>query len=416
MKTLFLLTKTYPFGNGEQYVSNELPYLAKAFDKVIIYPNDYYSSIINHNKDLPKNVEVLNFNQQLKSISSNQIADYFYLLKQTVLEGIKTDDKKYFIKNFKWNLINFWTQFQIAKSFSVYLKNNNYNSSNSVFYSYWFHKSAILLSILKDKNHISKFVTRAHSIDLYHHKWGIINDRVKVPSFKMFKLKYTDKIFTVSHHGETFLKNLYALSSHKVISNYLGVFDITNSENIRSSNKIVFHIVTCSGIDYNKRVHELAMALNVLKHQVKWTHFGDGDLKENLFKITDNFPGNIEFDFRGKTPNTDVKKYYEQHRPNLFVNLSIVEGLPVSIMEAMMYRIPILATAIYGTPEAVIENENGFLLDVNFTQQQLIDKLNYCMEHTELLMQYSKNSYNIYMQKFDAHKNYTDFTNYLKTF
>ena len=61
-KTLFLLTKTYPFGHGEQYITNELPYLSKVFEKIIIYPNDYYDEAIEHDKLLPPNVEILNFN------------------------------------------------------------------------------------------------------------------------------------------------------------------------------------------------------------------------------------------------------------------------------------------------------------------------------------------------------------------
>lgn len=415
MKTLFLLTKTYPFGNGEQYITNELPYLAKVFNKIIIYPNDYYSGNTAHNKILPINVEVLNFNSTHFSKTKNKLSDYVYLIKNTLIEFFETDDKKHFIKNFKWNLINFWTQFQIAKSFSKYLKTNNYNSTNSAFYSYWFHKSAILLAILKDKKHISSFVSRAHSIDLYHNHWRVINQQVKVPPFKLFKLKRIDKLYTVTQHGEQFLNKHYPFFNNKVSTSYLGVFNTTinNSQKTITSNG-AFQIVTCSGIDFNKRVIALAEALVNIKQSVKWTHFGDGNLKEQLFNITSTFPQNVIFDFKGKTPNQEIKKFYSENSINLFVNLSIVEGLPVSIMEAMMYHIPVLATAVYGTPEAVIDNENGFLLDVNFTQQQLIDKLNYCIEHKNQLFEMGKKSHEFYLQKFDANKNYTGFANILK--
>ena len=413
-KTLFLLTKTYPFGHGEQYITNELPYLAKVFDEIIIYPNDYYNSSTEHPFTFPANVEVLNFNQQLQLDSKNTLSDYWYLIKQTVLEFIETDDKKYFFKNFKWNLINFWTQYQISKLFSSYLKQNNFNQTNAVFYSYWFHKSAILLGILKDKKHIHQFVARAHSVGLYHNHWGIIDDTCKVPPYKYFKFKLVDKIYTVSKHGETFFKQHYPFLTNKVETGYLGVFNTYYHQAKKHLPNNTFHIVTCSGIDENKRVNELAKALTQITYQVKWVHFGSGDPEDQLFNTVKLFPLNVDFDYKGKTPNEEVKKYYAENNIHLFVNLSIVEGLPVSIMEAMMYKIPILATAVYGTPEAVIENENGFLLPVNFTQQHLIDKLNYCMEHKELLEQYAENSYKIYSQKFDANKNYTEFASLLK--
>jgi glycosyltransferase involved in cell wall biosynthesis len=409
-RVLFLITKTYPFGNGEQYVTNELTCLAKVFDKIIIYPNDYYSANTEHNKQLPTNVEVLNFNQTLQK-HQNTIFDYWYLIKNTVGEFIETDDKKNFFKNFKWNLINFWTQYQIAKSFSNYLIKSNFTSDNAVFYSYWFHKSAILLGILKDKKLIRSFVSRAHSIDLYHHKWGIINEQVKVPPFKLFKLKRVDKIYTVSKHGEAFFKKHYTFLNNKVNTSYLGVFNTSNESQKKQDAINQFHIVTCSGIDFNKRVIELAKSLTHIKHSVKWTHFGDGNLKEELFKTTSTFTDNIQFDFKGITSNQEVKKFYVENNINLFINLSIVEGLPVSIMEAMMCEIAILATSVYGTPEAVIEKQNGFLLPVNFTQQQVIDKLNYCMENKNQLLEMGKKSHEIYSQKFDANKNYMEFAN-----
>lgn len=411
-KTLFLLTKTYPFGNGEQYVTNELAYLAKVFDKVIIYPNDYYGSGTQHPFSFPANVEVLNFNQQLPSTSKNAIADYWYLIKNTFIEFIATDDKKYFFKNFKWNLINFWTQYQIAKSFSVYLKSNNYNLTNSVFYSYWFHKSAILLAILKDKKHVNLFVSRAHSVDLYHNKWGIINESCKVPPFKIFKLKHSDFILPISEHGSMFLKKYYNNYRPKISTNYLGV-KINDSLNIKMDDEI-FNIVTCSNIDINKRIHHLAEALLHIKKQIRWTHFGSGELANKLLTITDKFDKNyIEFDFKGNVSNEEVKKYYCEHQVNLFVNLSKVEGIPVSIMEAMAHEIPIVATQIYGVPEAVIDNKNGFLLKENFTIDELVQILNYCVINKDKLMQMGKASKEIYLQKFSAEKNYTEFANYL---
>jgi colanic acid/amylovoran biosynthesis glycosyltransferase len=75
-KTLFILTKTYPFGKGEEYITAELDILSQHFHKVILYPNDYYSENTSHHRDLPKNVEILNLNQLLVN---SMLVDYLII-------------------------------------------------------------------------------------------------------------------------------------------------------------------------------------------------------------------------------------------------------------------------------------------------------------------------------------------------
>lgn len=410
-KTLFLLTKTYPFGHGEQYITNELPYLSKVFGKIIIYPNDYYDKGTEHDKPLPSNVEILNFNAMfLKFESKSKLSDYLFLIKTTINEFFETNDKKSFFGNFKWNLINFWTQLKLANSFEVYLNKNKLN--DSLFYSYWFHKSAILLAILKSKSSIRSFVSRAHSVDLYHNAWGIINEAVKVPPYKMFKLNQVTTLYAVSQHGYKFLCDTFPGFRSNYNFSYLGVEEpIAVKKELNT--EVLFHIVTCSGLDANKRVHFLAQAITQLKKPIRWTHFGDGMFRTEIEKLASRFPTGSVFELKGQQPNLEVRKFYASHKINLFVNLSKVEGLPVSIMEAMSYKIPILATAIYGTPEAVSINENGLLLDVNFTNEELVQCLNYFITQQNRMEAMKQQSYKMYMVKFNAEKNYTRFANLL---
>ncbi len=408
--TLFILTKTYPYGKGEEYVTNELSKLSGNFKKIIIYPNDHYGKDTEHNKVIPANVEILNFNLDLPASSSNTFSDYMYLLKQTCIEFFKTNDRKNFVKYFKWNMINFWTQYQIAKPFSKYLKDNSYNSINTVFYSYWFHKSAILLSILKDKRHIEKYISRAHSIDLYHNDWGLIDDKTKVPPYKLFKLKNADKVCAVSDHGKHYLQHTFKSYSQKFSTEYLGV---NKAEEFIKQQYERFHIVTCSGFVENKRIHVLAEALGNIKEQVLWTHIGSGPMKDKVEGIIKNYPSNIVVDLKGNMPNKSVMDFYAKNSIDLFVNLSIVEGLPVSIMEAMSCGIPILATSVYGTPEAVYNKHNGFLIDVDFTLGTLISKLEYCIRNPDELKTFGERSKEIFLEKFQADINYQRFANVL---
>lgn len=407
-KCLILLTKTYPFGNGEQYITNELFVLSNYFSRIIIYPNDYYGSTLEHDKELPANVEVAHINSTIEKRSNNTFFDYLYLFKVIIREFVFTDDKKNFIKNFKWNSINFWTQLQLSKSFEKYLEKESFNPEKTIFYSYWFHKSAILLSIIKEKGIIEKFYSRAHSIDLYHQHWGIVNKELKSPPFKMFKLKNVSKLFSVSDHGTNFLKKEFPKYSKKISTSYLGVNSIEKKSHSNLFQN-TFHVVTCSGMDINKRVHRLAESLIACNENIHWTHFGSGKMIEEVKKNITKFPSNITCELKGVTPNKDIIQFYRENKVDLFINLSIVEGLPVSIMEVLAFGIPVLATAVYGTPEAVIENYNGFLLPVDFSNELLKEKLVYCTQNSKIMQVMGENSRTIFNEKFNAEKNYNSF-------
>ena len=57
----------------------------------------------------------------------------------------------------------------------------------------------------------------------------------------------------------------------------------------------------------------------------------------------DSFPDNIQVILKGWVPNKKVIEFYRTNPVNLFLNFSFQEGIPVSIMEAISFGIPILA-------------------------------------------------------------------------
>jgi glycosyltransferase involved in cell wall biosynthesis len=62
--------------------------------------------------------------------------------------------------------------------------------------------------------------------------------------------------------------------------------------------------------------------------------------------------------FLGEQP--DVAPYLR--RMDVYVQPSVTEGLSVSILEAMATGLPVVATAVGGTPEVVIDGETGLLV------------------------------------------------------
>ena len=62
---------------------------------------------------------------------------------------------------------------------------------------------------------------------------------------------------------------------------------------------------------------------------------------------------------------------YKENSYHIFVNVSESEGIPVSIMEASSFGIPVIATNVGGVGEIVENGYNGLLLNKDFLNRDL---------------------------------------------
>ena len=76
----------------------------------------------------------------------------------------------------------------------------------------------------------------------------------------------------------------------------------------------------------------------------------------------------------GRLSNTEVIKYYAENDVSYFVNVSTTEGVPVSIMEAMSFGIPAIATDVGGSGE-IVSDENGRIINAELDEDLLFEIL-----------------------------------------
>lgn len=361
---LLMLTKCYPYGTGEAFIENEIPILAEYFEQITIIACEVPAAE-KRIRPLPEKANacrVLAGKRAFDLIGG--LAAHYFSGKPELMEeygrcaGIM---QRMFLSYFE------------AKSRRVYrcIRKQRMDEAVTgapfVLYSYWLFVTARAGAFIGGDKSAAHMICRAHGYDLYAER----NKMCYLP-FRPFLLNAYDSVFPCSDHGTAYLKARYPSWADKVRTAHLGTTDHGTGF---ASTDGRFRIVSCSRIAPEKRVERILGALSLLEKRgitVRWTHIGAGKGLKKLkagakkFKyVVCSFPGNM--------PNSSVLEYYRENPVDLFLNVSRNEGLPVSIMEAMSFGIPVAATDVGGTAEIVSDNVNGRLLRVDFTDEELAE-------------------------------------------
>lgn len=397
-KDLFFFTQSYPYGNGEAFIKNELNYLSTFFENVYLF----HKSKSESKREVPSNVRLIYIEPPTtKSKKYTFRKNGFLFLSLVCNEALFSRQKKMFVRNLKYNLSHILNC--IYYSNEIKTKIENQSISNSYFYSYWFFDWNFSLSVLKSSGIIKKNYTRAHGFDLYEN-----NGKPNYLPLRKFCLKHTDKVFTISHMGENYLKTIYPEFSNKIVCSYLGTKDFGINPTPMISSPL--HIVSCSNVNEVKRVHLIIEMLRHLTIPVKWTHIGDGALlqkiKENAVKLSNN----VTTYFKGSLSQSEIFNFYKNEPIDVFINCSASEGIPVSIMEAISFGIPIIATNVGGTCE-IVNEETGFLIENFFDTKGLANKIT-TFKKNENFTKLRNSSRTYWKEHFFSDTNYSLFLNH----
>jgi len=224
--------------------------------------------------------------------------------------------------------------------------------------------ASVLLPFCK-KNNI-KLIVHFHGYDAYKkHTLKKFGKRYKAV------FQYCSAIFSVSTDMTKQLINLGA-DQQKIIYNPYGVnlqkFS-SESQNIsKEENTFVF----VGRFTQKKAPTLLIKSFNEVIKKVptaKLVMIGNGELLNECQNLAKKLNLNNSIEFLGKVDFTELPAYLSKYE--VYVQHSITaqngdsEGTPNSILEAMACGLPIISTRHAGIKDAVIEEENGFLVDEN---------------------------------------------------
>ncbi|MBE0646310.1 MAG: glycosyltransferase [Bacteroidales bacterium] len=214
-------------------------------------------------------------------------------------------------------------------------------------------------------------IVRMHGSDLYEELYGGY-----IP-FREKQIQRVTRVYTISEFGKKYLMRSYPEYSLKFDLARLG----TNDHGLnpwKDRDHLSYTIVSCASITYTKRVRLIAEILKFTSLQIRWFHFGDGPEMVQLQDACNDLPKNVTCVLSGNVTPDQLFDFYAQTPIDLFLNVSSSEGVPVSIMEALSFGIPVVATDVGGTGE-LVNTTNGILIPKDFspsdTGQQLEELL-----------------------------------------
>ena len=394
-KRIIFITGSFPYGKSEVWAINELNSLQDLGNEITIIPRSGKGEIINQ--------DAIKFNSHLIDLPFINFPILISLLKNILFKP------SIFFKLLFENIRQSNTIIDFAKGIAI------------------LPKSLMLAGILKNKDvdHIHSLQTTSTAFMAF-----ILSYILKVPwsytlhTSEILNSRYQRSIMhqsnsaslcrTISQRTANELSNFIGHPlSEKVVKVHLGV-DVKvlkkETSNVCDSFTIITpaELTTRKGhifaLEASKRLVDMGITsfrwffygsgplLNILKNKVK-----DLNLCDNCF-----FLGNLDHHL--------LLKKYEDNKVNAVVISSIStdvpEGIPVSLMEAMSYGIPVIASDCGGTKE-LVDGKSGILVNEK-DSEAIANAIFKLLENPEFRRELGNNGKIKVRQDFDTMKTASD--------
>ncbi|MDL5514664.1 glycosyltransferase family 4 protein [Arenibacter sp. M-2] len=178
-----------------------------------------------------------------------------------------------------------------------------------------------------------------------------------------------DCIISLSESWKNFFITNFTPKRVEVIPNIIGT---PSNISINKSNKGPVNFQFLGYIDKRKGVWLLLETLKEhridLQGKAIFNIAGNGEV-DKLQRIINQYQLKEIVHFIGWVSNEEKIKRLQE--ADVYILPSYNEGLPISILEAMSYSLPIISTYVGGIPEVVIDKLNGLLIEPGNSNQLL---------------------------------------------
>lgn len=352
-KTLILITSHFPYGMSESFLEHEMDYLVKSYQKVIVLARDVNSPLVR-----PADERYTTYRINPQSDLAETLLTFWLYLKhfkkvarflRAEIRWLREKEKKItmaIVRDFIHTLTKALTT---SHHLNKIIRAHKLAGSVTL-YSYWLTSSALATTFVTSKQITFRRMSRAHGGDVYENR-----NALHYLSFRSTLINELDGIFAISENGAQHLRQQVPSGNKTIRVSRLGTPYAGSPGEKKTDSPLV--VVSCSFLVPVKRVHLIIDALSQVQHlNIHWIHIGDGPLKENLQTLAAEKLGansNIQYNFLGAMTNAEVLAFYNRQAVDLFINTSSSEGIPVTMMEAQSFGIPVIGPDVGGVPEIV---------------------------------------------------------------
>lgn len=209
--------------------------------------------------------------------------------------------------------------------------------------------------------------------------------------------RYSDAVVVVSKAVYEFCRDELGVPDSKLVLIHNGVeIEKYACNRVYKSDNFV---IGCTA-----RLHEinghryLIEAAKMLKHKnLRYRFIGTGEEELNLRKqVEENqLKDSISFiGYRSDIPN-------QLAMLDIYVQPSLSAGISCSILEAMASGLPVIATNVGGTKEAIIDGQTGLLVPMR-DSKAIAEKISYLIEHPDVAHRIGNNAKAYVKEKFSV--------------
>lgn len=222
----------------------------------------------------------------------------------------------------------------------------------------------------------------------YHKFYESSNKLIKLLIRNM--LENTDAIICLSQYWEEYFSNTFKIKYISILNNAI---EYPLEKDLKDDYEII-KLIYLGKISKSKGIFDLIEVIKdnkeYLENKINLTIAGDEETP-TLSKLLIKYKIDHIVNYTGWIQGEEKIKLLIDN--DISILPSYHEGLPITLLEAMSYKMPIIATAVGGIPEILKDNYNGITISPG-DKKDIFNSIDYFIKNKSNIVEYGNNSFN----------------------